>query len=86
MKIYYHFLIYFEIIKTCRNLEQKALKLAKGSILDVGCGAGSHSLYLQEKGLKVKAIDISKGAIDVAKQRGIIHAIEKNVLDETECF
>ena len=76
----------FRDFKDMPSLEQKALKLAKGSILDVGCGAGSHSLYLQEKGLKVKAIDISKGAIDVAKQRGIIHAIEKNVLDETECF
>ncbi len=30
------------------KLEQKALQLAKGKILDVGCGAGSHSLYLQE--------------------------------------
>ena len=31
------------------KLEQKALKLAKGTVLDVGCGAGSHSLYLQKK-------------------------------------
>jgi len=68
------------------KLEQKALKLAKGSVLDVGCGAGSHSLYLQEKGFQVKAIDISQGAIEVAKLRGVLHAEVKPVLDETETF
>lgn len=68
------------------RLEQKALDLAKGKILDIGCGAGSHSLYLQDKGFKVKAIDISKGAIEVCKQRGIKNAEVKNVLDETETF
>jgi SAM-dependent methyltransferase len=68
------------------KLEQKALKLAKGMILDVGCGAGSHSLYLQEKGFKTKAIDISKGAIEVCKQRGVNHAEEKSLLDETDAF
>lgn len=68
------------------RLEQKALQLAKGNVLDVGCGAGSHSLYLQEKGFDVKAIDISKGAIDVSKKRGVLHAEVLDILDETETF
>ncbi len=68
------------------KLEKKALKLAKGLILDVGCGAGSHSLYLQEKGFKVKAIDISKGATEVSKQRGVINAVERGILDESGTF
>ncbi|NIJ45875.1 SAM-dependent methyltransferase [Wenyingzhuangia heitensis] len=55
-------------------IEQKALQLAKGKTLDVGCGAGSHSLYLQKKGLQVTAIDISEGAIEVAKDRGITNS------------
>lgn len=76
----------FRSYKDMPKLEQKALKLAKGSVLDVGCGAGSHSLYLQEKGFQVKAIDISEGAIEVAKQRGVLHAEVKNILDETETF
>jgi len=53
------------------QLEKKALELSKGTILDVGCGAGSHSLYLQKKGFEVTAIDTSEGAIEVCKLRGI---------------
>ncbi len=68
------------------KLEQKALQLAHGKTLDVGCGAGSHSLYLQEKGIEVKAIDVSKGAVEVAKMRGVTHVELKNILDETEAF
>lgn len=68
------------------KLEQKALQLAKGSVLDVGSGAGSHSLYLQNKGLHVKAIDLSKGAIEVAKLRGVLNAEVKDVLNETQTF
>lgn len=52
-------------------LEQKALRLCKGSILDIGCGAGSHSLYLQKKGHHVTALDQSPGAIETCKQRGV---------------
>ena len=40
-------------------LEQKALSLARGRILDVGAGAGCHALALQQRGMEVKAIDIS---------------------------
>lgn len=67
-------------------LEQKALQLAKGRILDVGSGSGSHSLYLQEKGLDVKAIDISEGAIDVCRLRGIENTEVLDVLDESNRF
>ncbi|MDO3693533.1 class I SAM-dependent methyltransferase [Wenyingzhuangia sp. chi5] len=60
-------------------IEQKALKLAKGNTLDIGCGAGSHALYLQNKNLKVTAIDISEGAIEVAKDRGLKNAEVANI-------
>lgn len=76
----------FRDFKEMPKLEQKALQLAKGKVLDVGCGSGSHSLYLQEKGLDIKAIDISNGAIEVAKQRGILKAELKDILDETGTF
>ena len=56
------------------------------SVLDVGCGSGSHSLYLQNKGINVKAIDISEGAIEVSKRRGVANAEVLDVLNETETF
>jgi SAM-dependent methyltransferase len=61
----------FRDFKGMPKLEQKALQLAKGKVLDVGCGAGSHALYLQEKGLEVLAIDISENAIKACQLRGI---------------
>ncbi|OMP31044.1 bifunctional 2-polyprenyl-6-hydroxyphenol methylase/3-demethylubiquinol 3-O-methyltransferase UbiG [Mangrovimonas sp. DI 80] len=76
----------FRTYKDMPKLEQKALQLAKGKVLDVGCGAGGHSLYLQEKGLKVKAIDISEGAVTVAKDRGVTNAEVLPILEETETF
>ena len=62
-------------------IEQKALQLCKAKILDVGCGAGSHSLYLQQKGFDVTAIDISQNAIKACKLRGVNNAKVQNILD-----
>ncbi|MEY4432260.1 MAG: hypothetical protein RLZZ44_390 [Bacteroidota bacterium] len=64
------------------TLEQKALQLAKGRTLDVGCGAGSHGLYLQnERNMDVHSIDISKNAIQACSLRGLKNAQFCNVLD-----
>lgn len=71
----------FRTFKEMPKLEQKALKLAKGKILDVGCGAGSHALYLQENGFNVKAIDISANAIETCHLRGIKDTAVISVLD-----
>ncbi len=40
-------------------------------ILDVGCGAGSNSLYLARRGFRVSGIDIAEGAIQAARARAI---------------
>ncbi|GAB5401407.1 MAG: methyltransferase domain-containing protein [Aureisphaera sp.] len=63
------------------ELERVALKQTKGKTLDVGGGAGSHSLYLQKKGMNVFLMDISEGAIAVARKRGVTNVIHSGLLD-----
>ncbi len=52
-------------------LEQTALKLCRGDVLDIGAGAGRHSLALQERGLSVWAIDVSPQAVAIMRERGV---------------
>ena len=70
------------------ELEQKALLLSKGSVLDVGAGAGCHSLALQEIGLDVTAIDISPISVEVMMRRGVRNVQEIDLFDErfVGCF
>jgi SAM-dependent methyltransferase len=77
MEVAYLFRSFNEMPK----IEQKALQLSKGKILDVGCGAGSHSLYLQEKGFDVTSIDISENAVQACQLRGLKNARTQNLLD-----
>jgi SAM-dependent methyltransferase len=55
-------------------LEKVALDLCHGRVLDVGAGSGLHSLFLQDKGLEVTAIDISPDAVQVMRERGVVKA------------
>jgi len=52
-------------------IEQEALKLADGRILDVGGGAGCHALELQDMGKNVKVVDISPLSVETMKDRGV---------------
>jgi SAM-dependent methyltransferase len=62
------------------DLEKMALNKCKGKVLDVGAGAGSNALWLQEQGIDVFALDSSSGSINVMKSRGIIQVIESDFL------
>ena len=66
------------------ELEQKALDLTTGKTLDIGSCAGSHALYLQNKGIDVIALDQSTGAIEVCKKRGIHKTIQADIRDYSE--
>jgi len=84
MSVAYLFRSFAEMPK----MEQKALQLTYGKILDVGCGAGSHALYLEkEHNLEVTAVDISKNAIAACQLRGIKDARVQDVMTlENEKF
>lgn len=64
------------------ELEQTALQMAKGSILDVGAGSGCHAIALQEMGKDVCAIDISPRSVEVMEKRGVKNVRQINLFDE----
>ena len=61
--------------------EREAIRFARGPAIDVGCGAGRVSLYLQEQGMEVLAIDNSPLAIKTARKRGVKSARVLDVRD-----
>lgn len=69
-------------------IEQEALRLAEGKILDVGAGSGCHALALQEMGKDVCAVEISPLSVEAMQLRGVKDARLMNVFDErfTEKF
>lgn len=72
----------FRNLKEMPMLEQKALRLAKGKVLDVGAGAGCHALALQAQSIAVKAIDISPLSCEAMELRGVMDAECINLFDE----
>jgi len=62
---------YFSEYSSWTQRERQAINLAKGRVLDIGCGAGRFSLHLQQKGFDVTGIDNSRGAVKVCKLRGV---------------
>jgi SAM-dependent methyltransferase len=62
---------YFSAYVDWPEHEKKAIAFAEGRVLDIGCGAGRHSIYLQGKGLDVTGIDTSPLAVRVCRLRGL---------------
>lgn len=67
--------IFFREPEDFPELEFIGLSLCDGRVLDVGAGVGSHSLYLQEKGFEVDALELSQTACHIMQQRGVQHII-----------
>lgn len=57
------------------TLEKAALNLCRGRVLDIGAGTGCHSLFLQDHGFSVYAIDILPEAVEVMSRRGVRHVL-----------
>jgi 2-polyprenyl-3-methyl-5-hydroxy-6-metoxy-1,4-benzoquinol methylase len=63
------------------ELDKIAIECCTGRVLDIGAGAGSHSLAVQERGLDVTSVDISEKAVQVMSQRGCKKAKAGDVFD-----
>jgi hypothetical protein len=62
---------FFRTYDDMPEIEKKALMLCSGKILDVGAGAGAHTLCLQEQGKQCVALEISRPATRVMQERGV---------------
>lgn len=66
--------------------QKQAAREVKGRILDIGCGAGRVGVYFQSVGHEVVGIDISQGAIEAARKRGLqnVHLMSAEKLEFPE--
>lgn len=69
---------YKDFLKTER---QCLAQIEAGGVLDVGAGAGRSSLYFQNRGIDVVALELSRGAAQLASTRGVKKVRQSSVLD-----
>jgi SAM-dependent methyltransferase len=75
--------VYFRPEKDMPALELKALDHCRGKVLDIGAGAGSHALALQDRDIAVTAIDISPLAVATMTMRGVEQAHNQDIFSLT---
>ncbi|HEX8327602.1 MAG TPA: methyltransferase domain-containing protein [Hymenobacter sp.] len=72
---------FFRTLLQMPELERLALDQCRGRVLDLGAGAGCHSLELQSRGFDVKAVDVSAGAAQVMTERGVRTVARHDLFD-----
>jgi SAM-dependent methyltransferase len=71
---------FFRTLLAMPELERQALDECRGRVLDLGAGAGCHTLELQSRGFDdVKAIDHSLGAVQVMQARGVRQVAQHDI-------
>jgi SAM-dependent methyltransferase len=70
---------YFADAREWLGIEREAIRLARGCVLDIGCGPGRHALYLQRRGYEVVGIDPSPTQCALARVRGLARVYEGSV-------
>jgi SAM-dependent methyltransferase len=73
--------VYLANVRQWHDAERRAIRQARGRILDVGCGAGRVSLELQRRGADVIATDASALAVRAATIRGVNQVWHKAIAD-----
>jgi hypothetical protein len=73
----------FRSYKQMPALEKKAMSLCSGTILDIGACAGPHSIYLQQKGFEVTALETSALCCEVLKDRNIAKIVQQDIFKFT---
>jgi len=76
--------VFFRKQKDMNEIELAALNSAHGKILDVGAGAGCHSLVLQLLGHDVTALESSKQSCEVMRQRGLKQVVQSDIMHFSE--
>ena len=71
--------VYFADFDDWRPIEKQAMNYASGRVLDVGCGAARHALYLQKQGLEVVGIDTSPLAVFISQRRGLKNVLNRSI-------
>jgi SAM-dependent methyltransferase len=72
---------FFRDFSAMPDLEKIAMQRCRGKVLDIGCGAGSHCLFLQESGLECLGLDLSCDAVEVASRRGVKNVLCKDIFE-----
>ncbi len=78
--------LFFRSLKGMNHIERMALKLCKGKVLDIGAGAGCHSIILQNQKMDVVALELSEEACAVLKARGIRKVVQQDLYKHNEKY
>jgi SAM-dependent methyltransferase len=66
------------------SIEAEAIRQCRGHVLDIGAGAGIHSLSLQDKGYQVTAVEIDPELVKILVKRGVRDVRQANIINFEE--